>query len=272
VETPRELAAHLSSPAAREYLDFYVALFEALRADVAPDLPSARAFLAEGCLQGTLVTVEGYSTADEVRFLGIVDSEMDPVTGSFQRFHYPSALPESVQARMREIARRVVRALGLFRTTWNLEMFHDPHTDRVSIVEVNPRLAGQFADLYEKVDGVNGYEVAAALALGETPPGKNRRGRFPAAASTPLRCFTPSRVLRTPDPAAVASVEREHPGTLVWVECAPGQDLCDFDIGEDGQSCRYAVVNQGGGSRAEITARFESIRRHLGFAFEALRP
>ena len=119
-------------------------------------------------LRGDLVTVEGFVCDGSVEVLGIVDSTLH-ANGSFARFDYPSALPERVQDRMAAIARRVIAALGLERTIWNIEMMYDAAADRVSIVEVNPRICGQFADLYQKVDGTNSYEIALALCTGARP-------------------------------------------------------------------------------------------------------
>src|SRR5205085_1042804 len=101
------------------------------------------------------------------------------------------------------------------------------------IIEVNPRMCGQFADLYEKVDGTNGYEVALALAAGERPVRRLSAGSHRVAASVPLRVFAPTHVMRTPGIVDCAAAERLFPGTLVWVECEPGQDLADFESVED---------------------------------------
>jgi hypothetical protein len=136
---------------------------------------------------------------------------------------------------------------------------------------VNPRICGQVADLYQKVDGVNGYEVALALALGERPPRRRGEGRYRAAASFPLRVFEPSRVLGAPGAEAIAAAEAAFPETLVWSECAAGDELADFDVDEDGTSHRYAVVNLGGESREALDARLAAVRDRLGYRMEPLR-
>jgi biotin carboxylase len=167
---------------------------------------------------------------------------------------------------MQDVARRVVRELGLDRTLWNIEMTWDPATDRVAIIEVNPRICGQFADLYQKVDGTSGYEVALALALGERPRVRRGEGPHRAAASFPLRVFEPCRVVAAPDAAAIAAAEAAFPGALVWSECSAGDELADFDVDEDGASHRYAVVNLGGASREDLDARLAAIVDRLGWA------
>jgi biotin carboxylase len=229
-------------------------------------------FLAEGLLTGRQVTVEGFAGPDgEVSVLGVVDSVRHPSTKSFVRFDYPSSLSLRVRSRMEDVAGRVVRALELRSTLFNIEMMYDVRRDRIFIVEVNPRMCGQFADLYERVDGVNGYEIALALATGEKPVAKKKKGRDRVASSYPLRIFEPCRVARAPTEDDIRAAERLHPGTLVWPECAEGERLEDFESLEDGQSFRYAVVNVSAPDRGMLQRRFEEVRRALGYYFEPIR-
>jgi biotin carboxylase len=270
VECPDALAAHLAKPAVREFTAEYVHIFNQLVRSLTPLELDGRYFVAEEILEGEAVTVEGFACAGEIEILGIVDSGLHAGTGSFARFDYPSRLPAEVRARMAEVARRAVRGLGLDQTLWNVEMTWDRASQRVAIIEVNPRICGQFADLYQKVDGTNGYEVALALALGERPRVRRGEGPYRAAASFPLRVFEPCRVRCAPGPVEIAAAERALPHALVWSECAAGQELADFEAGEDGASHRYAVVNLGGASREELDARLAEIAGRLAFAMEPL--
>ena len=56
--------------------------------------------------------------------------------------------------------------LGFDNCMFNIEMMYDAREDRIAIIEINPRMASQFADLYEKVDGTNAYEVLLDLGMG----------------------------------------------------------------------------------------------------------
>ena len=270
VETPAELAAFLATPAVRAFTTEYLHIFNQLVRALSSLEQDGSWFIAEELVTGHPVTVEGFACDGEVGILGVVDSGLDARTRSFVRFDYPSRLPEPVQARMQEVARRVVRELGLDRTLWNIEMAWDPRSDRVSIIEVNPRICGQFADLYQKVDGTNGYEIALALALGERPRLRRGEGSHRVAASFPLRVFEPCRVLRAPDARAIADAEASLPGALIWSECAAGDELADFVAGEDGASHRYAVVNLGGASREDLDARLAEVAGRLGWRMEPL--
>lgn len=270
IDSPGELVEFLSTEAVQTFAARYMKAFDRLLGRYLPTPVGGRYFLAEELLTGRLVTVEGYIAGGEVEILGVVDSVTDPATGSFVRFDYPSDLPAAVQEEMAAIAARAIRASGLESTLFNLEMIWDPATGRLAIIEINPRMCGQFSDLYAKVDGVAGYEIALALAAGEPPRRARREGRFGAAASVPLRVFELVRVTRAPTPEDVAAAEALHPGTRVWTECVTGEELVDFDWWEDGKSYRYAIVNLGAPDRATLLERLEEVKERLGYRFEAL--
>jgi biotin carboxylase len=245
-----------------------IPMFNRLASALARFERDGHGFIAEGVLQGSQATVEGFVHRGKAESIGVVDSILHPVTRGFERFDYPSSLPEAVQRRMSEVACRVARQAGLDNTLFNVEMFYDPASDAVSIIEINPRMAGQFADLYDKVDGTHGYEIALSLAAGERPALKRGAGRFKVAASLPLRVYRPVRVVRAPAEADLRAVEGLEPGAVVWIRCKAGQTLSDFESGQDGFSFRYAVVNAGADSREELTQRLDRIVRRLDFRLE----
>jgi hypothetical protein len=270
VDSAEELAAFLDRRTVHEFVDVYLELFHELVCEHTRFELDGRWFLAEELLSGSLATVEGFASKGEVEVLGIVDSVTSRDTGSFVRFDYPSALPAEVQASMRDIARRLVRGAGLTDSLFNIEMIHDPAGGGVRVIEVNPRLCGQFGDLYAKVDGTSGYEVALAVAAGERPVVRRGEGAYGAASSYPLRVFEKVRVVQAPDTEQVTGIERRFPDTLVWNECSRDQELSEFEGIEDGSSYRYAVVNVGGRDRAGVEARFEEVREALGHEFAPL--
>ncbi|GAB3213750.1 hypothetical protein GCM10027294_48070 [Marinactinospora endophytica] len=111
------------------------------------------ACLAEEEVGGRQVTVEGYVHEGEVVVYGVVDSLLYPDSPSFLRYQYPSRLPGHVTERLTAVSRRVVERLGLDSVTFNIEFFWDPETDRIRLLEVNPRHSQSHAKLFEYVDG-----------------------------------------------------------------------------------------------------------------------
>jgi hypothetical protein len=267
----RAALAHFSAaPELAEFRRYYVRLFDALAARYVRFEHGAHLFLAEELLTGDQVTVEGWVSGGAAHVLGIVDTSFHPGTQSFASFDYPSALPATVQARLARVACDVALALGLEQTLFNVELFHDAATERIGLIEINPRLCGQFGDLYAKVDGTSGFAVALALACGEGVRIARGAGRHAAAASLPLRLFRSARVRSVPGPAEERALLEASPDALLWSDCRSGDELCVGPTIEDGESVRYGVLNLGGASREELRARRTELEPRLGFTFEPL--
>jgi len=267
LDSEAEYREFLGRPAVREFVGNYMQAFNRLVAGLTRLDINGSFFLAEELLRGRQVTVDGYAFGDDVVILGVVDTVLHAGTGSFERFDYPSSLDAAVRERMAGVAERAVRGLGLNNALFNIEMAHDPETDRIGIIEINPRISGQFGDLHQQVDGVNMYEILLDLAAGVRPRAGGGAARG-VAASFPLRVYEPVRVVRAPDAQDVRRVQEAFPGTLVWVECVTGDRLAEFERMEDGASCRYGIINTSAPDRGELRKRFEAIHAALGFAFE----
>jgi biotin carboxylase len=221
--------------------------------------------IAEEMLTGAQVTVEGFARGGEITILGIVDSVMYPGTIAFERFQYPSALTAPVQARMSAIAERALRALGFDHGMFNVELFHDPATDRITLLEVNPRVAYQFADLYEKVEGFNTYDGVLALATGGAPTLVKGRGRYRHAASFVLRAFGRPRLKAFPDRARISALQRRYQDARLMVYVKTGAQL-EREVKWLG-SYRYAILNLGGMNGSELVERYHDVKGALAFEF-----
>ena len=181
----------------------------------------SKRLIAEGILKGAQVTVEGYAFGGKASVMGIVNSIMFPGTIAFSRFDYPSRLPEDVQAHMADIAVALMQGLGFDNGLFNIEMMYDSDTGRIAIIEINPRMASQFADLYEKVDGTSSYQVLLDIAEGRAPRFTRRQGRYTFAASCVLRAFADHRVPR--HPMLAISRARLYPDIRVELHATVGR-------------------------------------------------
>jgi biotin carboxylase len=145
---------------------------------------------------------------------------------------------------------------------FNIEMMYNAATDRIGIIEINPRMASQFADLYEKVDGTNSYSVLLDIGAGRRPEVTRRQGAHRFAASFVLRSFEDRIVAALPSEAALADIARREPDIRLELLTAVGRRLSQEM--HDGYSYRYGIINIGGQNRAEAMAKFEAIRAQLG--------
>jgi biotin carboxylase len=220
-----------------------------------------RTLIAEELLDGSLVTFEGWMQGGRMTPIGVTDAVMHPNGISFLRFEYPSRLPDGPQRAMADIAERLMPALGFDDSMFNIEFFVAPD-GAPKIVEVNGRMASQFAPLVQAVHGVSSYEIQLDLCTGRTPDLPPARSDL-VAASFVLRTYADAVVRSVPDPTTV--LER-YPHAHVEVLVGPGRRLSDYD--DDTVSHRLAVVALAARDRGSLLARFGEAVDLLPFELE----
>jgi hypothetical protein len=146
---------------------------------------------------------------------------------------------------------------------FNMEMRIDPQGGEPRIIEVNPRAAGQFYDLFERVDGYSLFDAMLQLHCGEEPVVRVRQGRDRHAASFVLRDLEGEGLGRWPSGADVARLEARHPDAHVMIYAKRGADL-RREMQWLG-SYRYGVFNLGAASLEEMFARFHRICADIDF-------
>lgn len=223
--------------------------------------------LAESLLEGRQVSLDGYVFEGSIHIIGIVDAVMYTGTISFQRFEYPSSLPQGVQDRITEIATTLIKGIGYDNALFNVEFMYNHRTDQIHIIEINPKIASQFADLFEKVDGLSSYAPLLQIAVGEKPHFPKRTGSFRVAASCVLRTFENRRVARAPSKEEVDALVRRFPDARIEISAVVGSLLSD--VMQDGKSYRYGLVNIGADSLEELDVKLELCKSALDFRFTA---
>ncbi len=217
--------------------------------------------LAEEIMRGEQINIDGYCSDGEVFFLGVIDEVMYPETQAFMRFEYPSRLEASVQDRAKAITRKVLEGLGYRHGFFNIEFIYEQKTDRLKIIEINPRMASQLSNLYERVDGCQPYGMLFALAVGDQPEVIRGRGRFTSAASFIFRAFQKPLTQHLPSKSELAKALAPYPDASLMLYYKKGASL-DREIKWLG-SYRYAVLNIGGLSRGDLFDRFQNICKKL---------
>ncbi len=223
-------------------------------------------FIGEELISGVQVTVDGFAFDGEVSIMGIVDSVMFPGTSTFERFDYPSRLlGKPVQERMTDAAARLVRGLGIRHGQFNIEFFYDAASDALKVIEINPRLSYQFADMYENVDGANSYDVLIDLTLGRKPQFAKGAGQYKFASSFVLRTFQGKRFAAVPTPADVERFAKQYDDARIRIYGRKGQSLAS-EMRAMG-SYRYGIVNVGAGSLLDLFAIYNDALEKLPFQF-----
>lgn len=219
--------------------------------------------VCEEVVRGRQVTANGYALDGRVPMLGTVDSVMYPGTDQFQRFQYPSSLAREQLEAVDALACRVVEGLGYRHGMFNIEMRIDPASGMPRLIEMNPRVAGQFYDLFERVDGYSLLEAVIDVHAGRDPAVRHREGRARHAASFVLRDFSGEGLARWPSKAEVSALQARHADVHAMVYPKRGSDLAR-EIKWLG-SYRYGVFNLGAQTLEQMFARFERICSDITF-------
>lgn len=228
---------------------------------------SADFLLAEEIIEGKQVTLEGFIKNGKIEILGIVDSIMYPKTISFEHFEYPTSLSIDVQNRIIEITNKIIKGIEFNNSFFNIEFMFNPKTDKINIIEINPRSSAQFADFYEKVDGINSYQIMIPLATNsELPEIIKKKGKYNIAASFALRIFKNGIVKKSPSEEEISEVLKKYPDARIQIHVKEGQKLSD-EL-QDGKSYLYAIINLGGNDKKDLLKRFETCKKILTFEID----
>jgi hypothetical protein len=210
-------------------------------------------FLAEELLTGDEVTYEGYVHGGRVTTIGVTDSVKYPGTNSFERFEYPTVLSEGREAELEDVVKRVMPELGLDGGFFNVEFFVSPG-EAPRIIEVNARIASQFAPIVQALHGRSTYDALFELACGDDPGWRTGRPNG-VGVSYCMRVFEDAFVEAVPDP---------EDGFELLVR--PGLHLSDQGV-NDAQSYRLFILNEIAETRAEAVRRCRERARRLRRGF-----
>ncbi|MDK1471945.1 ATP-grasp domain-containing protein [Streptomyces sp. 549] len=225
------------------------------------------ACLAEEQITGEQVAAEGYVYNGEVTVYGVLDSHNYPDSSCFLRHQYPSSLPDEVTGRIKDISRRVMEQIGMDSATFSIEFFYDRATDRVRLLEINPRHSQSHAELFEFVDGVPNHHAMVSLALGHDPRMPDDQGRFKVSGKWYYRRFEDGVARRVPTGEEVAALMEKEPGVKIEIVPEQGQRLSEMP-GQDSYSFELAHLYIGADSEEELCAAYDRCTAALDFQFD----
>ena len=222
--------------------------------------------IVEELIPGRQCTVEGYVHAGEVHHHGIIDSINYPKSSSFLRYQYPSVLPRRIKDRTVEATRRLMQHLDYDNATYNVEYFYQPKTEKLALLEINPRLSQSHSDMFAKVDGASNFQIMVELALGRAPDFPVRQGRYGCAAKFHVRVFEDGIATHVPDERELERVRKRFPDTLIELKIKPGMRLSDL-IEQDSYSYDIAHIHTGAKNQKDLLEKYNRILEALHFEF-----
>ena len=259
----------------RAGLPAYSAAFQELMDMARPPIPGGAAniradwLIAEALLSGRQCTLDGLMCEGELTLIGVVDSIRLPNRVSFTRFDYPSRLRQATQAKMVDIAQRVLRRIGFDDGLFNMEFFVDERGEMPKIIEINPRFSPQFSDLFEKVDGTLTHQYVVEMATGERPAVARRRGGHRIAASCVLRVARDHIVTRAPTARDIARLQAAIPDAHAYVTTEAGGRLSES--AQDSYTYRYGLIHLGARNRRDLKKKLAKAKELLRYRLKPVK-
>ncbi|MEJ2760337.1 MAG: ATP-grasp domain-containing protein [Gammaproteobacteria bacterium] len=224
--------------------------------------------IAEGIIsRGRQCTLEGYVQDGHIDIYGVVDSVRDARHRScFTRYEYPSDLPKKLQARLIEAGERIIEAIGMDDSPFNIEFYYDHARRHVWVLEINSRISRSHTPLFQLVDGASHLKVMLDVGIGRPVHAPHRGGEYPVAAKFMLRVYKNAVVERVPTEQEIEAVKEQFPDSLLEVMVEPGMQLSDM-LNQDAYSYEIADLFLGAQNRRQLLDNYRECLQMLPFRF-----
>jgi hypothetical protein len=272
VDHPEALQGHIirESIDIARYNQYYLdALSRNASYHNAMNIATCNSFLCEDLISGTQVTVDGYVLDGDITFFGITKANFYPGTNSFFYHSFPHAFSPTLDALIKDVLSRLIPALGIDNSFFNVELRADEEHEAFKILEINSRIAFQFAKTIEAVSGFDPLELLCDVAVGKRPePDGSEKKRFSYCYNFELHHFSDAHILQTPTQSAYEEIRFRYPEASVRNLIHENLNLSDFK--HNPESYRYGVVDVPGNSHEEIMQKFDHLVSLLGYRFAAI--
>ncbi|MFW5830394.1 MAG: ATP-grasp domain-containing protein, partial [Planctomycetota bacterium] len=226
-----------------------------------------KACLIEEIVKGREIAPEGWVHRGRITINGIID--MPRVRGSFDRYEYPAQISDALRERIEDASRRIIHHFAFDNGCFNIEFFYDDELDRLSVIEVNPRISQSHSYLFNTVDGMSNHELAVKIAVDQDPEFEHLNGPYGAAAKGHFRIYEDGLVHEVPTAAELEAIKQDFPDCEVAIPVEPGSTLSDLPD-QDSYSYCVAEIHVCGRDHDDMLERYEQIKQRLRFVIESV--
>ena len=228
------------------------------------NIATCNSFLCEDFIHGIQVTLDGFIYENEITFFGITKAHYHPDTNSFFYHSFPYSFPPELNKKIEEGLSRLIPALGINNSFFNVELRADEENNTFKIVEINSRIAFQFAKTIEAVMGFDPLHLQCDVAIGKKPDlSPVRKKCFKYCYNFELHHFSDAKILQTPTQIAYDELHLKYPEVYVRNLVHEGLNLSDFKHNPD--SYRYCIIDIPGDDHAQIMQKYEEVTAILGY-------
>ncbi len=230
------------------------------------NVQTCNAFLCEDLIQGSQVTVDGFVCDGSIDLLGMTRAFHYPGSNSFSHHEFPWRFNPQLEQAIHQTLKKLIPALGLNNTFFNVELRADEDRNTFAVIEVNSRIAFQFAKTIESVTGFDPLHLLCDIALGRKPQYKKTVEKtYKYCCNFELHSFSDRKILKTPTQSGLQELYIRFPEVHFRNLIQENTQLSDYK--HNPESFRYCMLDIPGNSRAEIMEKYNTIMSLLGYEF-----
>jgi len=230
------------------------------------NVQTCNSFLCEELLTGVQVTIDGFIFEGRVEIFGMTRAVFFPESNSFSHHEFPAAFSSELHQRILQAIERLIPEHGLDNSFFNVEIRADEATQRFAILEINSRIAFQFAKTIEAVTGYDPLHLLCDVAVGHKPEyDSSAEKTFKHCFNFELHSFENKRILKTPTQSDFEELNIRYPEVQVRNLIQENSLLSDYK--HNPESYRYCILDIPGQSPQEIQDKHARVVATLNYEF-----
>ncbi len=270
IETPQQLEFYIGSESMdiARFNQYYLEAIESYSKHYnAINMATCNSFLCEDLIDGNQVTVDGYIFEGELTCFGVTKAVFHPRTNSFSHHEFPYELSTWLHSAITSALSRLIPKIGLNNSFFNVELRIDETAGTFKIIEVNSRIAFQFARTIEAVTGISPLYMLCDVAVGRRPAlTPQTEHLFNYCYNFELHRFSDAKILQTPTKSVFDEIALKYPEVRIRNLIHENVNLSDFK--HNPESFRYCILDVPGNSREEIMSKYDDVTAMLSYKFD----
>jgi len=234
------------------------------------NLRTCNQFLCEDLLTGDQVTIDGFIYNSEITVFGYTKAVFFPDSNSFSHHDFPYSFSPQLENKIHAGLEKLIPNLGINNSFFNVEIRVDEAEQTFYILEVNSRIAFQFAKTIQAIRGFDPLHLLCQLSIGEKPDLSEiqETGKYKYCYNFELHTFADKKVVKTPTQSGYEEIKIHFPEVHVRNLIHENTKLSDYKHNPD--SFRYCVLDIPGNSHQEIMDKYKQVTELLNYEFEKI--
>ncbi|MFW6082056.1 MAG: ATP-grasp domain-containing protein [Desulfosalsimonas sp.] len=270
IETPQQLEFYIGSESMdiARFNQYYLEAIGSYSMHYnAINMATCNSFLCEDLIVGNQVTVDGFIFEGEVTCFGVTKAVYHPGTNIFSHHEFPCELSADLHSTITSALSRLIPETGINNSFFNVELRVDETAGTFKIIEINSRIAFQFARTIEAVTGISPLHMLCDVAVGKAPALTPQSEQlFNYCYNFELHRFSDAKVLQTPTKSVFKQIALTYPEVRIRNLIHENVNLSDFK--HNPESFRYCIIDVPGNSRDEIMTKYHDVVDMLAYKFD----